>query len=607
MPSPSQIVFSLLPFTPFFPSSSPSESGEYFDGHRLAGGRTADGLDSWIQKQQEVAVEKVFANIGNAAGAIPGVVIAIYTWTRDAALFSSGLLSLLPTSPTACPCTASSAPSADALGCSIENRTLSFLEDYVEAQSMLQKVDNPSGTYADLDGLGEPKFDVDLTAFEGEWGRPQRDGPALRARTIMQVRHWNHTSFDLWEEVLSSSFFTTMAQFHALRLGASFFSKDEQSRALYTETAKEVLCFAQEYIVTGDHERNGSWVRSNINVENGVKRSGVDANSVLATLLSSTSLSCASRLHTPCSPTSLSSLSHFLRSFSGIYPINPSPSPFPTLVPLATGRYPEDTYFGGNPWYLTTLAAAEQLYRAIEVWERKGEIEVEVGEKEFWDGIVGREVMEGTYKRGNEDYERMVKEVWKLVDGLLQVLQRYTPADGRMDEQFDKETGDPRSARDLTWSYIAFLTATKARSSALSARKGTSSPTAPFAYLEEPEWSMLECSSGERYNGTMEVWFEVEVRTEWGESILLTGSSPSFGSWSTAPALAIPLSADDYTDEKPIWKTRGGVEVEGRRGVEYKFIKSKQDGTAIWEGGANRIMYTSSAGDRIISTRWKDS
>lgn len=34
-------------------------------------------------------------------------------------------------------------------------------------------------------GLGEAKFQVNLTRFNGVWGRPQRDGPALRAITLM--------------------------------------------------------------------------------------------------------------------------------------------------------------------------------------------------------------------------------------------------------------------------------------------------------------------------------------------------------------------------------------------------------------------------------------
>ena len=45
----------------------------------------------------------------------------------------------------------------------------SVIESYVSAQDTLQHLDNPSGGY-DSGGLGEPKFNIDLTAFTDAWG-----------------------------------------------------------------------------------------------------------------------------------------------------------------------------------------------------------------------------------------------------------------------------------------------------------------------------------------------------------------------------------------------------------------------------------------------------
>ena len=50
------------------------------------------------------------------------------------------------------------------------------IENYIAAQAELQTVCNPSGCLS-TGGLGEPKFNVNETAFTGSWGRPQRDGP----------------------------------------------------------------------------------------------------------------------------------------------------------------------------------------------------------------------------------------------------------------------------------------------------------------------------------------------------------------------------------------------------------------------------------------------
>lgn len=100
----------------------------------------------------------------------------------------------------------------------------------ITGQARLQTVSNPSGSLSDGTGLGEPKFNTDFSAFTGAWGRPQRDGPALRATALITygkwlvsngytstatsvvwpiirndlhyvAQYWNQTGFDLWEEV----------------------------------------------------------------------------------------------------------------------------------------------------------------------------------------------------------------------------------------------------------------------------------------------------------------------------------------------------------------------------------------------------------------------
>jgi glucoamylase len=112
------------------------------------------------------------------------------------------------------------------------------IEAYVHAQAILQTVSNPFGTLL-LSGLGmgESKYSIDGTRFNGTWGRSQWDGPALRAIELISYcnwliengqskkaqmvvwpiisndlsyvgQYWNQTGFDLWEEISGSSFFT---------------------------------------------------------------------------------------------------------------------------------------------------------------------------------------------------------------------------------------------------------------------------------------------------------------------------------------------------------------------------------------------------------------
>ena len=52
--------------------------------------------------------------------------------------------------------------------------------NYIEIESRLQGLET-------ISGLGEPKYNINCTAFNGSWGRPQNDGPALRGIILFQI------------------------------------------------------------------------------------------------------------------------------------------------------------------------------------------------------------------------------------------------------------------------------------------------------------------------------------------------------------------------------------------------------------------------------------
>jgi glucoamylase len=93
-----------------------------------------------------------------------------YTWTRDSALTFKCIVDTFINSYSA----------------SLQTQ----IQSYIVAQAKLQTASNPSGSFSDGTGLGEPKFNADGTAFTGSWGRPQRDGPALRATTLITYAKW---------------------------------------------------------------------------------------------------------------------------------------------------------------------------------------------------------------------------------------------------------------------------------------------------------------------------------------------------------------------------------------------------------------------------------
>jgi len=185
----------------------------------------------------------------------------------------------------------------------------SYIQDFVKSQAIIQTVTNPSGSLSSGRGLGEPKYYANETRFNDPWGRPQRDGPSLRATALLTyanwlldtrkpadakeakekvwpvvlndlnyvAQYWNQSGFDLWEEVSGSSFFTVASQHRALVEGASFAKRLGQSCNNCESQAPNVLCFLQTFW-------NGKYAVANINTA--AQRTGIDANTVLASIIS---------------------------------------------------------------------------------------------------------------------------------------------------------------------------------------------------------------------------------------------------------------------------------------------------------------------------------
>lgn len=380
-----------------------------------------------------------------------------YTWTRDAALTYKALIERFIAG---------------------DSTLQKKIDEYVSSQAKLQGVSNPSGE-AYGSGLGEPKFNADLTAFTGAWGRPQRDGPPLRATALTlyanwlignnqkskalgsvwpviqrdlayTVRFWNQTGYDLWEEVNGSSFFTVAAAVRALTEGAALAKSLGQTCEGCADNAPQALCFAQSFWKNG-------YIDSNINVNEG--RTGKDANSLLASLhLFDPAANCTDTTFQPCSSRALSNHKQVVDSFRSVYAIN---SGIGAGKAPAVGRYSEDVYYNGNPWYLATLAAAEQLYSAVYQWKHIGSITVDSANGAFFKDLLS--VSAGTYKSDTSQFKSIVEKVTAYADDFVAVVQKYTPSDGSLAEQFNRNTGAPLSAKDLTWSYAAFLTAVERR------------------------------------------------------------------------------------------------------------------------------------------------
>ncbi|CAM1503871.1 Fc.00g014620.m01.CDS01 [Cosmosporella sp. VM-42] len=593
---------------------------------RSQGLLTKRAVDDFIDTETPIALEQLFCNIGpdgcHSSGVSAGAVIAspdktdppyFYTWTRDSALVFKCII--------------------DRFTHEYDPELQNYIQEYIVAQAKLQGVSNPSGSLSDGKGLGEPKFEVNLSAFTGSWGRPQRDGPALRAVALIAyskwlisngysstaskivwpilrndldyvAQYWNNTGFDLWEEVSGSSFFTVASQHRALVEGNSIAKSLGESGDNYAAIAPQVLCFLQSF-----WSPSKGYIVANTNVNNG--RTGKDANTILGSIHTfDPSLGCDAATFQPCSDKALANHKQVIDSFR-FYSIN---SGISEGTAIAVGRYSEDVYYNGNPWYLNTLAAAEQLYDALYVWKQDGSITVSSVSLPFFKDFVSS-ISAGTYASSSDTYTTLIDAISTYADGYVNVVANYAASNGSLSEQFSKSNGTPLSAHDLTWSYASFLTSADRRAGIVppswaddsanavpdscrgtsvqgsySSATATSFPPSqtPITGTVPPPTSTTSTSKTTTPTScatatSVAVTFNEVVTTQFGQTIKIVGNIAALGNWDTSKAIA--LSASDYTSSNPLWKVT--IPLSAGQVIEYKYINVASGGSVTWEKDPN--------------------
>jgi glucoamylase len=125
------------------------------------------------------------------------------------------------------------------------------------------------------------------------------------------------------------------------------------------------------------------------------------------------------------------------------------------------------------------LAAAELLYDALYQWDKQGQLNVTEASLPFFKDLSSN-VTIGTYAKSSSSsgYQPLTSSVKAYADGFISVIQEYTPSNGGLAEQFNRDNGSPGSAADLTWSYAAFLSAVARRTGSVPASWGSSTANA---------------------------------------------------------------------------------------------------------------------------------
>jgi glucoamylase len=304
----------------------------------------------------------------------------------------------------------------------------------------------------------ETRVNPDGTLDISIWPRPQNDGPALRALTLMRwsrsapldaglraavakllrrdlaytQRHWREHCFDVWEEEKGLHYYTLRLAAAALRQGAGWLRGHGSDAEAQDAAAQASLIM---------HTLDDYWLPYQGHYCSRVLESGqrsakeLDIAVILSVLHADGSDSddqgdsIDRGAHSVHDLRMHSTLARLEALFEAAYAINRDRPP---MHGVALGRYAGDVYYSGGAYYFSTLAAAEFCFRAA----------------------AGADANTAPALRARGD-------------AFLQTVRRFTPPGGELSEQFDQNSGRQSSARELAWSYAAFISCIAARRAVL--------------------------------------------------------------------------------------------------------------------------------------------
>ncbi len=366
-------------------------------------------------------IDSLFMNL-QKKDVIPGIIIAspsksepdyFYHWIRDAAVTMKTILMLYK----------KNIINFDYL--------VRLFNNYIDVESKIQNLNT-------ISGLGEPKVNVNLTCFNESWGRPQNDGPALRAivlidyleilfekkfknnnldKNIVKIlydceypthsvikkdleyisNNFNNESFDLWEEIKGYHFYTLMVQMKALEKGYKLAYKlDDYGAYEWYKLNYEKIKYNLSFFYNDNRI-----ISSYKNLENYEILRKDDSSIILA------------YLHTDTEPDIYlqNTIIDLLKIFRKEYLINKKYDFY--LI----GRYENDKFYGGNPWVLLSCALANIIKK--------------INNCNFY-----------------KDLDK------KIINDLLYISKLNN---NHLSEQIDKDNLNMKGAKYLTWNFSEFI------------------------------------------------------------------------------------------------------------------------------------------------------
>jgi len=327
--------------------------------------------------------------------------------------------------------------------------------------SWTKKIQTQLDPLPEQDILGEPKFYIDGLPFSGPWGRPQNDGPAIRASVLIHfaqrlidnneqdyvrsnlydnslddnkmgvikkdleyiAHHWMDANFDLWEEILGHHFFTARAQQKALSDGAKLARRlnDTEAAVFYSTQAHLIANHLTAYL-----DPDNTLIQATLPPHPGPQKTlELDSAVLLGILINPDDKG----VFSPFNSYVKNTLDHLHQQFNFMFPLNEN-----VEGAILFGRYPGDTYDGyqtqslGNPWFILTATVAEYYYTLADMLPL------------------------------TKQHKPQVLKYIRIGDSYLKLIKKYAP-DLYLSEQINLNTGKQQGANSLTWSYVAVLKA----------------------------------------------------------------------------------------------------------------------------------------------------
>ncbi len=342
--------------------------------------------------------------------------------------------------------------------------------------------------------LGEVRYNPDATLDILEWSRPQNDGPALRALTVLRflrhgladaiaepaaallradldytLAHWREPCYDLWEEILGHHYYTRLVQVAALEEGAEFMAElgDEARGQSCRATASAICASLEAFDDTGE-----GFFHAFFPDPQNPKKIGPRRRLDMAVVFGVIHADRSHGAHSVVDPRALATIARLEALFAREYPINHT---LPAGCSPAMGRYADDIYFTGGAYYFSTFAAAQFYFRLAQGIAEGAPLPLADQNRPLLAGMIG----EAPEALGDDAVlpglrSRLAKAALERGRGFMAVARAFAPPSGELAEQFSQIDGSATSARNLAWSHAAFIIA---YASLASARRAIGSGT----------------------------------------------------------------------------------------------------------------------------------